>query len=379
MSDPLPPDRTPEMCALLEAVLRQMPRAVTVAAVPTREILLENRGVAEIWNDPIPSIQPHLRPPREGYFPDGSPYQPRDWPIARTAASGGVVAGEEIEIVRRDGMRRTVLVSSSPVLGPDGELLAAVSTMYDITEQKQREAARLGESQAATRAKNDFLAVISHELRTPLTAIIGYTELLELGIPEPVSPGQREQLERVEISAHHLLHLIEEILTLVSYEGGKAVIHPAPVRLAELLHRAKVIVAPLAAEKQLDFFVEPLDEEIEMVADSETIVRLLVNLLSNAVKFTDEGRVRLRARRVGETVELEVSDTGVGLRPEHLEQVFEPFWQVEQPITRRAGGSGLGLAVSRRLARLHGGHIRVASEPGRGSTFTAILPMRTES
>jgi signal transduction histidine kinase len=231
------------------------------------------------------------------------------------------------------------------------------------------------EAKAANRAKSDFLAVVSHELRTPLTAVIGYTELLELGIPEPLTPRQKEQVQRVEIAAQHLLQLIEEILTMVSIEAGREQARPSPILLSEILHRVEVIITPLAAEKGLELVIAPLDEEIEMEIDPDKAVQMLLNLLSNAVKFTEKGSVQLRARRVGEKVEVEVRDTGMGVEPEYLEQIFEPFWQVEQPATRRAGGSGLGLAVSRRLAELLGGEVRVESEPGKGSTFTATLPI----
>lgn len=362
----------PEKAELLEAALRQMPGAVLVADAPSGRVLLENPKVAAIWrdrNDGVPFRE------RTGYHADGRAYAAADWPLAR-AVQGEVIDGEEIGIRRADGTNGVVMVSASPIRDKNDVIVAAISTMYDVTEQKERDAARFEESEAGNRAKSDFLAVISHELRTPLTAIIGYTELLALGIPEPATPGQQDQLERIDLAARHLQQLIDEILTVVALDAGAATAHPAPICLSELLHRAEVIIAPLAAEKQLPLIVEPPTTDVELMIDPDKALQLLLNLLSNAVKFTDSGAVRVRARQVSGRVEVDVLDTGMGLMAEHLERVFQPFWQVERPITRRAGGPGLGLAVSRRLADLLGGDIRIVSVPGGGSTFTAVLPIR---
>lgn len=230
------------------------------------------------------------------------------------------------------------------------------------------------ETQAASRAKSDFLAVMSHELRTPLTAIIGYAELLELGIPEPMTEGQREQIERIEVSARHLQELIEEILTVASLEAGEAQVRRELFSVRDLLHRAEVIIRPLAMEKDLRVDVVPPQETVELQSDPEKLLQVLLNLLSNAVKFTDRGGIRLAARSLGDQVELEVGDTGIGVAPSDYERIFEPFWQVDHPTTRRAGGTGLGLTISRRLIDLLGGEIRVRSEPGRGSSFIVRVP-----
>jgi signal transduction histidine kinase len=232
------------------------------------------------------------------------------------------------------------------------------------------------ETQAASRAKSDFLAVMSHELRTPLTAIIGYAELLELGIPEPVTDSQREQIERIEVSARHLQELIEEILAVASLEAGEAKIRRERLPVAELLHRAEVIIRPMAMAKQLRLEIVGPDEEVEVETDPEKLLQVLLNLLSNAVKFTEEGSIRLAARAAAGHLELAVGDTGIGVASRDHDRIFEPFWQVDQPTTRRAGGTGLGLTISRRLVDLLSGEIRVESEPGRGSTFRVRVPLR---
>ncbi|CAN5854021.1 hypothetical protein BH23GEM6_BH23GEM6_23750 [soil metagenome] len=225
-------------------------------------------------------------------------------------------------------------------------------------------------SQVANRAKADFLAVISHELRTPLTAIIGYAELLSLGIPEPIGDRQREQVERIELSARHLLQLIEEILTMANLESGQMEVRRTRLAVRELLDKAAVITQPLADSKGLKLDFQLSDEDLRVHSDGDKLLQIILNLLSNAVKFTEKGGVRVNASADGDHLAIQISDTGVGLDREYWGQVFQPFWQVEQPVTRRAGGTGLGLAITQRLISLLGGTVEVQSAPGQGSTFT---------
>ncbi|HET7322169.1 MAG TPA: HAMP domain-containing sensor histidine kinase [Longimicrobiaceae bacterium] len=227
----------------------------------------------------------------------------------------------------------------------------------------------------ALHAQDDFLAVVSHELRTPLTAIIGYAELLELGIPEKLTERQREQVERIEISARHLQNLIEEILAVASLRSGADRVHRERVEIAELLHDAEVITRPLADEKGVALEMEPAPEGLTVESDAHKLLQVLLNLLSNAVKFTDEGSVRVSTQREGAGVKVRVADTGIGIDLEQRERIFEPFWQVEQPITRKTGGTGLGLTISRRLIELLGGTLEVESTPGEGSVFTVRIPL----
>jgi signal transduction histidine kinase len=231
------------------------------------------------------------------------------------------------------------------------------------------------QSRAATEAKSDFLAVMSHELRTPLTAIIGYSELLQLGVPDTVTARQREQAERIEVSARHLLQLIEEILTLVTLESGERRVRREEVDVNKLLKRAVSIVEPMARAKGLPLTVEFAEGDPMLRSDIDKLLQVLSNLLSNAVKFTEKGEIRLKATANERAVLIEVSDTGIGLGSEHLQRIFEPFWQVERPITRRTGGTGLGLAISRRLVDLLGAELEVDSQQGTGSTFRLRIPL----
>ena len=231
------------------------------------------------------------------------------------------------------------------------------------------------DAETANRTKGDFLAVMSHELRTPLSAIIGYQELLADGITGPVTEPQRHQLGRIKVSARHLLELIDEILMYSRAEAGKEEVLYEVASVNAVVDEAAGLIEPLAADKQVSVAVARLDAPLSIRTDPTKVRQVLVNLLSNAVKFTDpHGTVTLTARRSGDTLELAITDSGIGIEPEYLERIFDPFWQVEQKATRRAGGTGLGLSVSRRLARLLGGEIVVASEVGRGSVFTVILP-----
>ncbi len=240
--------------------------------------------------------------------------------------------------------------------------------------EREQEARR--EAETANRTKGDFLAVMSHELRTPLSAIIGYQELLADGITGPVTELQRHQLGRIKVSARHLLELIDEILTYSRAEAGKEEVQYEVTAVNTMVDDAASLIEPLAADKHVTLSVVRLDTALDIRTDPRKVRQVLVNLLSNAVKFTDaEGSVSLRAHRDGDTLELIISDTGIGIEPDHLDRIFDPFWQVEQKATRRAGGTGLGLSVSRRLARLLGGDVLVTSEPGKGSSFTVLLPV----
>ena len=226
----------------------------------------------------------------------------------------------------------------------------------------------------ANRAKSDFLAVMSHELRTPLTTVIGYAEILADGVSGPVTDVQRQQLGRVMLSGQHLLQLIEEILAFARIEAGRETLRIAPVDVAAVAREAIAIVEPHLPRSGVQLVVDIPSLPIELHTDAKKVRQILVNLLSNAVKFTTSGEVGLSARRSADGARLRVWDTGAGIAPEHAMHIFEPFWQAEQLDTRRAGGTGLGLSVTRHLARLLGGDVDVESVPGEGSRFTVTLP-----
>jgi two-component system, sensor histidine kinase and response regulator len=241
--------------------------------------------------------------------------------------------------------------------------------------RNEAEAAR-AEAERANNSKTDFLAVMSHELRTPLTAIMGYEELLSDGITGPVTDLQRQQLGRINASARHLLGLIDEILTFARVDIGRERVRWESMSVNHTLADAASLVQPMAADKKLRFVVELLDEDQAIQTDSTKLRQMLVNLMSNGIKFTDKGEVRLTCFINGATLEVRIADTGVGIAAENIEDVFEPFWQAEQTATRKTGGTGLGLSVTRKLARLLGGDVTVASRVGAGTTFLLTVPMK---
>ncbi|HKP74756.1 MAG TPA: GAF domain-containing sensor histidine kinase, partial [Longimicrobiaceae bacterium] len=229
-------------------------------------------------------------------------------------------------------------------------------------------------AQEASRAKSEFLAVMSHELRTPLNAVMGYADLLHAGIGGPVDGRQRSYLDRIKDGARHLEGIIDEILAFSRMEAGHETLRTRRVDLRDVIRQAGDLLRPVARQKELALELALPDEPALVETDPEKVLQILRNLGSNAVKFTDAGRVRIEAQHDGGRWLVRVSDTGIGISRAHRERVFEPFWQVEQSNRREVGGTGLGLSVARRTAELLGGTLTLESAPGRGSTFTLILP-----
>jgi signal transduction histidine kinase len=240
----------------------------------------------------------------------------------------------------------------------------------------------LEQSQAADRAKGRFLATVSHELRTPLTALTGYEELLADEVIGPLTEAQTDVLERMRSVTHHLTVMIEEVLAYSSIEAGHEVLRPSEFLAGDLVRAALAIVEPLARQKKLRLVYDVPDEPIRLTSDIDKVRQIIVNLAGNAVKFTDQGEVRivLSAHPIGDDssgtrreVRFTVRDTGIGIAPEDLRRLFQPFAQVDTGLTRRHGGTGLGLYISQRLAQLLGGRLEVESARGTGSSFTLVL------
>ena len=310
-----------------------------------------------------------------------------------------VIAGEnaEIEVVRPGG---ETITAELRIVDSDwgGEAVPArLVSLRDITDRKhaaererqlERERAARAEAEAASQAKSEFLAMMSHELRTPLNAVIGYAELLDLGIAGPLTGEQRHQLSRIRASGRHLLGLVNEVLDLAKIEAGRLSVNTGAARAGDAADAALSLVQNRADEKGIRFTGQCLgDSSAVYLGDEDRVRQILVNLASNAVKFTEPGgEVSLecgtttepdpsaRLRGATQWVYLRVRDTGIGIREEHLPFIFDPFVQGETGHTRSNDGSGLGLTISRRLARMMGGDVTVHSEPGNGSVFTLWLP-----
>lgn len=230
------------------------------------------------------------------------------------------------------------------------------------------------EAQEANRTKADFLAVLSHDLRTPLSSIIGYAELMNLGIPESISDGSRERVERIATAARHLLYLIDQLLMFARLDAHHEEANLRVVDLHALVHDVGVLIEPLAQQRGLSFELDLPAPPLRMRTDPDKLRQVLVNLLGNAVKYTERGRVSMSVRTApDQRVIFEVADTGIGIEAEHLENIFVPFWQADPTRRNRGGGTGLGLSVVQRLIKMLRGDIRVQSAPGAGSTFTVTL------
>jgi two-component system sensor histidine kinase/response regulator len=305
---------------------------------------------------------------------DGRPYPAEDCPMRAAFTKGRVTTIDDEVLWHKDGRAIPVEYTATPIVKEDA-IIGAVISFRDIAERKAAEAAMKEAkeiAEAASQTKADFLANMSHEIRTPMNAIIGLTHL---GLRTELTPKQKDYLEKIQGSGNHLLGIINDILDFSKIEAGKLEVETVDFDLEKVLDNLADLIGDKTSQAGLELIFD-VDPELprNLRGDPLRLGQVLINYANNAVKFTEKGEIVVRVRKVEETAtdllaRFEVQDTGVGMSPAQIDKVFKSFQQADTSTTRKYGGTGLGLTISKQLAELMGGEVGVESEQGVGSTF----------
>ncbi|MBI4826048.1 MAG: PAS domain S-box protein [Nitrospirae bacterium] len=288
-------------------------------------------------------------------------------------------------LISKDGTEHPIADSAAPIRGKGSEILGVVLVFRDVTAEREAELllqVAILAAESANKAKSDFLANMSHELRTPMNSIIGFSEVLEDGLYGELNQNQKEYVNNILTSGRHLLSLINDILDLSKVEAGKLDLELNRSLLKDILNASMTMLKEKAMKHGIRLRLEiGSDADIEIDTDDRKLKQIMFNLLSNAIKFTpDGGSVSVQAKRVEmvgrELIEISITDTGIGIKSEDIPKLFTEFMQLESAYTKNHEGTGLGLALTKRLIELHGGKIWVESEFGKGSIFTFVIPVR---
>jgi PAS domain S-box-containing protein len=370
---------------LFEEVQRQKQYfEALVQGSPAAIVSVDLAGEIQTWNPAAEKLFGYSLAEAMGQDVDGLVARDDELYEEALGFSERIAAGEAVRAItrrsRKDGTIVDVELFSEPVL-VGGRQAGIIGIYHDITELLQaRAAAEWAREQAerANRAKSTFLANMSHELRTPLNAIIGFTRIVKRRGAEQLPEKQVQNLDKVLVSAEHLLGLINTILDIAKIEAGRMDVQPATFELAGLVEVCFTTTQPLA-KPHVALAADLASDLPPLYTDQDKVKQILLNLLSNSAKFTHAGQISVTARRRGELVEIAVADTGIGIPEEALAHIFEEFRQVDSSTTRQYGGTGLGLSISRSLARLLGGTLEADSVDSVGSTFTLTIPIRYDS
>ena len=312
-------------------------------------------------------------------YPDGSPYPEKECPLLTTLEEGRKIRIDNEVYWHADGHAIPVIYTSHPMYRED-ELVGAVISFVDVTALRRAEAAQrlaMTEVERLARLRSEFLANMSHEIRTPLNAVLG---LAQVGERESVGRRAQETFRRILDAGQLLLGIVNDILDFSKIEAGKLEVEQTRFDLGVTIDQAVDLVAARACAKKLDFQVEEAaDLPAICYGDPLRLSQVLVNLLTNAVKFTEHGGIAMRVSRQNERLLFRVEDTGIGMTEIQMLRLFAPFEQADGSTTRRFGGTGLGLTISKRLVGIMGGGIRVESQPGQGSMFEVWVPLMEPS
>ena len=370
--------------ATLRAVLDTLPVGVLIAEAPSGRIIGHNVRAEAILRHGVMPARPGEGAPRwVGFHEDGRPVTPGEWPLLKVIRDGEPLSELEVDYQRGDGSRAWVGFAGAPMRDAEQRLVGGVVVVSDIDARKRSEqllAAARDAAEEANVAKSTFIANMSHELRTPLSAIIGYSEMLQEEMEDGAEAGDlAPDMRKIEGNARHLLGLINDVLDLSKVESGKMEVYAEIFDIAVAVHEVAETVQTLVGKKANRFELVLAPDLGDMQSDLTKVRQILLNLLGNAAKFTEDGTITLavsrEATRAGdERIVFCVSDTGIGMTPEQLEKLFRRFQQADSSTTRRFGGTGLGLSLTKAFADLLGGEVEVASRHGRGSSFTVRLP-----
>jgi signal transduction histidine kinase len=289
-------------------------------------------------------------------------------------------------MVRGEPIGELAVAGLSDISPEVADLMAAIAAQASLhletlrlNEELRKRAAEL---QELDRLKSSFLANMSHELRTPLNSILGFSDVMLEGIDGPLTEYMENDLRLIQKNGQHLLHLINDVLDMAKIESGRMNLHPEKFKVHDMLESAISITSTLANAKNLALYIDPDSEkELEIIADHTRINQVMINLINNSIKFTETGQISLHARALdSDKILITVRDTGIGIPADHLETIFQEFSQVDTSTTRKVGGTGLGLPISRRLVEMHGGRLWAESAgiPGQGSTFYVELPVEAK-
>ncbi|RJP49676.1 MAG: sensor histidine kinase [Anaerolineaceae bacterium] len=313
-----------------------------------------------------------------GFLYDSNQVQPLSAPPSSIDLSHPIVVrGEAIGQLAVSGLGHV-----SPEMTEIVSAIAAQASIHietlRLTEELQQRAEELME---LDRLKSSFLANMSHELRTPLNSILGFADVMIEGLDGPLTPNMDNDLKLIQKNGQHLLHLINDVLDMAKIESGTLNLTVETFNLNEIIEEVTGITGLLASDKRIALVIEPdSDREVEISADRTRLRQVLINIVTNAIKFTEKGKISLRAVCEKNNVLVAVKDTGIGIPADQLETIFQEFTQVDSSTTRKAGGTGLGLPISRRLIEMHGGRLWAESSgvEGEGSTFYIFLPIEAK-